>query len=100
MLIFLENLLLWACWELLQSACRHSRKVTMNADCTVTKHFSCITDTVMCDPSPIVQVSGLMFLGYRIVSVSSTPGYPAVLTSLGMLIILMCRFCIYSVHWL
>ena len=65
--IFVDNFLLWACWELLWSACRHSRKVTMNAHCTVTEHFSCVTDTVMSDPSPIVQVSGLMFLGYSIV---------------------------------
>jgi hypothetical protein len=77
-----ENLLLWACWELLQSACRHSRKVTVNAHCAVTEHFSCVTDTFMCDPSCLVQVSGLIFLGYRIVSVSSTPGYPRLLVCL------------------
>jgi len=39
----------------------------MNAHCTVIEHFSCVTDTVMSDHSPIVQVSGLMYLGYSIV---------------------------------
>jgi hypothetical protein len=39
----------------------------MNAHCTVTEHFSCVTDTVMSYHSPIVQVSGLMYLVYSIV---------------------------------
>lgn len=64
---FCGDLFIMDMLELLWSTCRHSRKVTMNAHCTVTEHFSCVIDTVMSDHSPIVQVSGLMFLGYSIV---------------------------------